>query len=321
MLMSKKTLSLILLASLTLGLASCKSKKSDSPVVPDNNNTGTVDNNLSPATPPTGPIKVDVNAAESSNASIRLKGPTGASVTINKKDYTIGANGFIGIDDVPAKLEVSSDDLTELLINKKALPWVTQFVFQSPSVSAKNPITIDLAGLTGVKNLQLLGVRTSGLDLTPLKELEQLNLGTSSKNSAFTGVKLASNNKIRRLVARSPFTDADLDLSKFPALTYARFMTPKFTSVAFPNSPKLETLVIDRPSGGHNSPFTLDLSANTQLVDLSLRDAHLTKLTIKNNQVLDISKSNIQNSYADAYELDGMVEATKQALIAKITKK
>lgn len=300
--MNKKIFALALLATISLGFSSCKSKKSDEPVIP---------------TPPNGPIQVEDDAANT-NAALVLKLPAGTKVSINGTVHTAGSHGTIGVDNLPATLTLISNDLTEVSF-KKAAPWVTHFTLRSQKVSADASSTqMDLSGLTGIKRLNLSGLSVPTLDLSKQVELDSLTLGMNGKNSSFKKITLPANNKITYFLSRTPLTNDDIDLSRFPALEYAMMISPYFTSVAFSNSPNLQTLAIDRPTAGQ--AFTLDLSANTKLEDLTLRDVHLTKLTIKNNQVLSTQKSNLVNVTADAHELDGMVEATKTWLIARILK-
>lgn len=273
--MNKKHLALALLATLSLSVTSCKSKN-DAPVVNPSNPVNPTPN---PGTPPTGPLQVDVNATATSDAPVLLKSTAGTVVKINKVNYTVGSNGFIGLKEVPATLAILSNGVDELLINKGAMPWVESFSFASAATSAGKTLKIDLSSLTGLKSLTLSGYSISDLDLTPLKELTSLTLGDPNRNSDIKKVKLADDNKIARIVARSPFSNEDLDLSKLPALEYAVFHSPRFTSVSFPKSPKLEVLGINRPAAGQ--AFDLTLTANPALKDLTTQDVTITNLNVE----------------------------------------
>lgn len=321
--MNKKTLSFALLAALSLSVASCKSKTSDAPVNPVNPvgpvNPVTPVNPLTPGTAPTGPIQVDTNADATSNAAVVLKSVAGATVKIGSTTYTVGANGFIGLDEIPSRLAIESNDLTELLINKKTLPWVTNFTFTSPTVGASKDLKVDLSGLTGVRTLSLSGYDIAELDLTPLKELTTLSLGRSDKNSNIKQVKLSDDNKIRVLSTRSPFGNDDLDLSKLPALESAILISPRFTSIAFPNSPRLHTLGISRPTAGQ--AFDLTLTANPQLSDLTLQDVSIPNFTAQG-----IASASVFNDVKGALSithltLRDMNATAVRMLLGKITAK
>ena len=273
--MNKKHLALVLLATLSISVISCKSK-SDAPIVNPSNPVNPTPN---PGTPPTGPLQVDVNATAASDAPVLLKSTAGTIVKINKVNYTVGSNGFIGLKEVPATLAILSNGVDELLINKGAMPWVETFSFSSETVGASKTLKVDLSSLTGLKSLTLSGYSIPELDLTPLKELTSLTLGDPKRNSDIKKVKLATDNKIARIVTRSPFSNEDLDLSKLPALESAVFHSPRFTSVSFPNSPKLAVLGINRPTAGQ--AFDLTLTANPLLRDLSTQDVTIPNLNVE----------------------------------------
>lgn len=273
--MNKKHLALALLATLSLSVISCKGK-SDAPVV---NPTNPVNPTPNPGTPPSGPLQVDVNATAKSDAPVLLKSTAGTIIKINKVSYTVGSNGFIGLKEVPATLAILSNGVDEILINKGAMPWVESFSFASATTSAGKTLKVDLSSLTGLKSLVLSGYSISDLDLTSLKELTSLTLGDPNRNSDIKKVKLADDNKIARIVTRSPFSNEDLDLSKLPALEYAVFHSPRFTSMSFPNSPKLEVLGINRPTAGQ--AFDLTLTANPALRDLTTQDVTITNLNVE----------------------------------------
>lgn len=280
--MNKKHLALALLATLSLSVISCKSK-SDAPIVNPSNPVNPTPN---PGTPPMGPLQVDVNATAASDAPVLLKSTAGTIVKINKVNHTVGSNGFIALKEVPATLAILSNGVDEILINKEAMPWVETFSFASAAAGANKSLKVDLSSLTGLKSLTLSGYSIPELDLTPLKELTTLNLGESKKNSDIKQVKLAEDNKISHLVTRSPLSNDDLDLSKFPALQSAIFHSPRFTSVSFPNSPKLEVLGINRPTAGQ--AFDLTLTANPALRDLTTQDVTITNLNVEGVKAAEV---------------------------------
>lgn len=260
--MIRRTYLLGLLALLCLTAVACKSKQEDAPQM----------------------------SIEQSTAQIRMHGTPGGQVFINGKEYALGSDGnlFLQADQLPEntagkdKLTITAwvDDLEELLINQASLPGIKSLEFESSLISDK-PLRLELSGLTALESLWIRGKsQIPALDLSALKKLESLSFGGRSGGPVpIHRVKLPAGNKIRWIELFAPLTDEDLDLANFPALEGGELGYTRFTTIAFPNSPKLESLVVGYPEV---EQLVYKFTANPKLRGLNLwGDQKISSLTVQ----------------------------------------
>lgn len=260
--MIRKNLLLGLLALLCLTAVACKSTQEDTPQP----------------------------SIEQSTAQIRMHGTPGTQIFINNKEYALGSDGnlFLQADQIPEntagkdKLEIKAwlGGLEELLINQASLSEVKAFTFEG-ELNAGTPLRLELSALTAVEALWIRGKsQIAALDLSPLKELTDLSFGGRSGGPVpIHRVKLPAANKIRWIELFAPLSDEDLDLANFPALEGGELGYTRFTTVAFPNSPKLESLVVGYPEV---EQLAYKFTTNPKLRGLNLwGDQKISSLTVQ----------------------------------------
>ena len=237
----KKSLALLALAALFIGTTSCRKKDEPKPT-PRPCST--------PLPPNTTDASADVAAIKNSQAVLTV--PAGAVVYIkpqtglkilgatmdatDKTKYTVGSNGLLGINGNVEKLELESDDITDLTLSKPS-PLLKTLVLVTKTQSATaNATKIDLSGLTELESLLIAGYEIASLDLTKQTKLKNLGIGAwdlganfpemtdafgtiPEKASRISEVKLPANNVIENFMMRTAtLQDGKCDFDNLPKL-------------------------------------------------------------------------------------------------------
>ena len=322
----KKSLALLALASLFIGTTSCRKK--DEPKTP-----------VVSTDPNTTDTSADVAAIKSSQAVLTV--PAGSVVYIkpqtglkilgatmdatDKTKYTVGSNGLLGINGNVEKLELESDDITDLTLSKpspllKTLVLVTKDQYAKKVAETK----IDLSGLTDLESLVVAGYTIETLDLTKQTKLKNLAVGAwgwsaiypqmeevykpeGEKATKIKEVKLPANNVIEHFAVRSSeLKDGKLDVDNLPKLKTFFCQSPAFQNFTFAKSTDLEVLYATAPTAGIK--LNADLGNKPKLRDISFQNASLSKLAVSNATELDL-----KGSSADAIAIEFDNIPAKQA--------
>ena len=267
----KKSLALLALASLFIGTTSCRKKDEPKPTPVVSTDPNTAD------------ASADVTAIKSSQAVLTV--PAGSVVYIkpqtglkilgatmdatDKTKYTVGSNGLLGINGNVEKLELESDDITDLTLSKpspllKTLVLVTKDQYAKKVAETK----IDLSGLTDLESLLIAGYTIKSLDLTKLTKLKNLGIGAwelganfpeltnafgsiPEKASRISEVKLPANNVIENFMVRTAtLQDGKCDFDNLPKLKKFFCQSPYFSNFTFAKSTELEVLYATAPTAG-----------------------------------------------------------------------
>ena len=173
----KKSLALLALASLFIGMTSCRKKDEPKPVVPVLPNT--TDNTADATTIKNSQAVFTVPAGSIVYISPK-KGLNILGATMDKSDstkFTVGSNGLLGINGNVDILTVQSDDATEIALTKSS-PMLKRLRILSKSRSASAAkTTFNLSGATELEGLLISGYTTDILDLTKQTKLRYLALG------------------------------------------------------------------------------------------------------------------------------------------------
>ena len=317
----KKSLALLALASLFIGTTSCRKKDEPKPTPVVSTDPNTAD------------ASADVTAIKSSQAVLTV--PAGSVVYIkpqtglkilgatmdatDKTKYTVGSNGLLGINGNVEKLELESDDITDLTLSKSS-PLLKTLILVSKNSSATATATaIDLSGLTDLESLLIAGYSIESLDLTKLTKLKNLGIGAwelganfpeltnafgsiPEKASRISEVKLPANNVIENFMVRTAtLQDGKCDFDNLPKLKKFFCQSPFFSNFTFAKSTELEILYATSPTAAIK--LNADLGNKPKLRDISFQNASLSKLAVSNATGLVLKGSNAD---AIAVEFDNI---------------
>lgn len=328
----KKSLALLALASLFIGTTSCRKKDEPKPTPVVSTDPNTAD------------ASADVTAIKSSQAVLTV--PAGSVVYIkpqtglkilgatmdatDKTKYTVGSNGLLGINGNVEKLELESDDITDLTLSKpspllKTLVLVTKDQYAKKVAETK----IDLSGLTDLESLLIAGYTIKSLDLTKLTKLKNLGIGAwelganfpeltnafgsiPEKASRISEVKLPANNVIENFMVRTAtLQDGKCDFDNLPKLKKFFCQSPYFSNFTFAKSTELEVLYATAPTAGIK--LNADLGNKPKLKDITFRNATLSKFAVSNATNVVLKDS---NAGAIAVEFDNIPAAQALQYIA-----
>lgn len=318
----KKSLALLALASLFIGTTSCRKKDEPKPTPVVSTDPNTAD------------ASADVTAIKSSQAVLTV--PAGSVVYIkpqtglkilgatmdatDKTKYTVGSNGLLGINGNVEKLELESDDITDLTLSKpspllKTLVLVTKDQYAKKVAETK----IDLSGLTDLESLLIAGYTIKSLDLTKLTKLKNLGIGAwelganfpeltnafgsiPEKASRISEVKLPANNVIENFMVRTAtLQDGKCDFDNLPKLKKFFCQSPYFSNFTFAKSTELEVLYATAPTAGIK--LNADLGNKPKLKDITFKNATLSKFAVSNATNVVLKDS---NAGAIAVEFDNI---------------
>ena len=326
----KKSLALLALAALFIGTTSCRKK--DEPKTP-----------VVSTDPNTTDASADVAAIKNSQAVLTV--PAGSVVYIkpqtglkilgatmdatDKTKYTVGSNGLLGINGNVEKLELESDDITDLTLSKPS-PLLKTLILVSKNSSATATATaIDLSGLTDLESLLIAGYSIESLDLTKLTKLKNLGIGAwelganfpemtdafgsvPEKASRISEVKLPANNVIENFIVRTAtLQDGKCDFDNLPKLKKFFCQSPFFSNFTFAKSTELEILYATSPTAGIK--LNADLGNKPNLKDITFRNATLSKFAVSNATNVVLKDS---NAGAIAVEFDNIPAAQALQYIA-----
>ena len=327
----KKSLALLALASLFIGTTSCRKKDEPKPTPVVSTDPNTAD------------ASADVTAIKSSQAVLTV--PAGSVVYIkpqtglkilgatmdatDKTKYTVGSNGLLGINGNVEKLELESDDITDLTLSKPS-PLLKTLILVSKNSSATATATaIDLSGLTDLESLLIAGYTIESLDLTKLTKLKNLGIGAwelganfpeltnafgsiPEKASRISEVKLPANNVIENFMVRTAtLQDGKCDFDNLPKLKKFFCQSPFFSNFTFAKSTELEILYATSPTAGIK--LNADLGNKPNLKDITFRNATLSKFAVSNATNVVLKDS---NAGAIAVEFDNIPAAQALQYIA-----
>ena len=316
----KKSLALLALAALFIGTTSCRKK--DEPKTP-----------VVSTDPNTTDASADVAAIKNSQAVLTV--PAGSVVYIkpqtglkilgatmdatDKTKYTVGSNGLLGINGNVEKLELESDDITDLTLSKPSPLLKTLILVTKAQSATANATKIDLSGLTELESLLIAGYEIASLDLTKQTKLKNLGIGAwdlganfpemtdafgtiPEKASRISEVKLPANNVIENFIMRTAtLQDGKCDFDNLPKLKKFFCQSPFFSNFTFAKSTELEVLYATAPTAGIK--LNADLGNKPKLRDISFQNASLSKLAVSNATELDLKGSSAD---AIAVEFDNI---------------
>ncbi len=316
----KKSLALLALAALFIGTTSCRKK--DEPKTP-----------VVSTDPNTTDASADVAAIKNSQAVLTV--PAGSVVYIkpqtglkilgatmdatDKTKYTVGSNGLLGINGNVEKLELESDDITDLTLSKPSPLLKTLILVTKAQSATANATKIDLSGLTELESLLIAGYEIASLDLTKQTKLKNLGIGAwdlganfpemtdafgtiPEKASRISEVKLPANNVIENFIMRTAtLQDGKCDFDNLPKLKKFFCQSPFFSNFTFAKSTELEVLYATAPTAGIK--LNADLGNKPKLKDITFRTASLSKFAVSNATELVLKDSNAD---AIAVEFDNI---------------
>ena len=316
----KKSLALLALAALFIGTTSCRKK--DEPKTP-----------VVSTDPNTTDASADVAAIKNSQAVLTV--PAGSVVYIkpqtglkilgatmdatDKTKYTVGSNGLLGINGNVEKLELESDDITDLTLSKSSPLLKTLILVTKAQSATANATKIDLSGLTELESLLIAGYEIASLDLTKQTKLKNLGIGAwdlganfpemtdafgtiPEKASRISEVKLPANNVIENFIMRTAtLQDGKCDFDNLPKLKKFFCQSPFFSNFTFAKSTELEVLYATAPTAGIK--LNADLGNKPKLKDITFRTASLSKFAVSNATELVLKDSNAD---AIAVEFDNI---------------
>ena len=327
----KKSLALLALASLFIGTTSCRKKDEPKPTPVVSTDPNTAD------------ASADVTAIKSSQAVLTV--PAGSVVYIkpqtglkilgatmdatDKTKYTVGSNGLLGINGNVEKLELESDDITDLTLSKSSPLLKTLILVTKAQSATANATKIDLSGLTDLESLLIAGYSIESLDLTKQTKLKNLGIGAwelganfpeltnafgsiPEKASRISEVKLPANNVIENFMVRTAtLQDGKCDFDNLPKLKKFFCQSPFFSNFTFAKSTELEILYATAPTAGIK--LNADLGNKPNLKDITFRTATLSKFAVSNATNVVLKDSNAD---AIAVEFDNIPAAQALQYIA-----
>ena len=317
----KKSLALLALASLFIGTTSCRKKDEPKPTPVVSTDPNTTD------------ASADVTAIKSSQAVLTV--PAGSVVYIkpqtglkilgatmdatDKTKYTVGSNGLLGINGNVEKLELESDDITDLTLSKSSPLLKTLILVTKAQSATANATKINLSGLTDLESLLIAGYEIASLDLTKQTKLKNLGIGAwdlganfpemtdafgtiPEKASRISEVKLPANNVIENFMVRTAtLQDGKCDFDNLPKLKKFFCQSPYFSNFTFAKSTELEVLYATAPTAGIK--LNADLGNKPNLKDITFRTATLSKFAVSNATNVVLKDSNAD---AIAVEFDNI---------------
>ena len=327
----KKSLALLALASLFIGTTSCRKKDEPKPTPVVSTDPNTAD------------ASADVTAIKSSQAVLTV--PAGSVVYIkpqtglkilgatmdatDKTKYTVGSNGLLGINGNVEKLELESDDITDLTLSKSSPLLKTLILVTKAQSATANATKINLSGLTDLESLLIAGYEIASLDLTKQTKLKNLGIGAwdlganfpemtdtfgtiPEKASRISEVKLPANNVIENFIMRTAtLQDGKCDFDNLPKLKKFFCQSPFFSNFTFAKSTELEVLYATAPTAGIK--LNADLGNKPNLKDITFRNATLSKFAVSNATNVVLKDS---NAGAIAVEFDNIPAAQALQYIA-----
>lgn len=327
----KKSLALLALASLFIGTTSCRKKDEPKPTPVVSTDPNTAD------------ASADVTAIKSSQAVLTV--PAGSVVYIkpqtglkilgatmdatDKTKYTVGSNGLLGINGNVEKLELESDNITDLTLSKSSPLLKTLILVTKAQSATANATKIDLSGLTDLESLLIAGYSIESLDLTKQTKLKNLGIGAwelganfpeltnafgsiPEKASRISEVKLPANNVIENFMVRTAtLQDGKCDFDNLPKLKKFFCQSPFFSNFTFAKSTELEILYATSPTAGIK--LNADLGNKPNLKDITFRNATLSKFAVSNATNVVLKDS---NAGAIAVEFDNIPAAQALQYIA-----
>lgn len=327
----KKSLALLALASLFIGMTSCRKKDEPKPVVPVLPNT--VDASADAATIKNAQAVLTVQA----NSIVYISPKKGLNIlgaTMDKSDstkFTVGPSGLLGINGNVEMLTIQSDDATEISLSKPSSQLKRLRILSKSRNASAAKTTIDLSGATELEGLLVAGYTMDLLDLTKQTKLRYLALGGFNwKNYSFTEmtkflgspnemntnieeVKLPANNVIEYIAGRTPFQSGKFDIDNLPKLKKFFWQSPAFPNLTFAKSENLEILFANAPSGGVR--LNVDLGNKPKLQDITLYNATLSKLAVSNATAANLLKDS--SAPAEVVELDNIDPAQAVSYIKR----
>lgn len=327
----KKSLALLTLASLFIGMTSCRKKDEPKPVVPVLPNT--TDNTADATTIKNSQAVFTVPAGSIVYISPK-KGLNILGATMDKSDstkFTVGSNGLIGINGNVPTLYIKSDNATEIALTKSS-PLLKRLILITDARSASATATkVDLSGATELESLLVAGYTIASLDLTKQTKLKNLAIGAWSwgsnfpelakvfgspkeKGSSISEVKLPANNAIEYFALRSgSLEDGKLDVDNLPKLKKFFCQSPYFKNFTFAKSQDLEILFANSPTA--NIFLNVDLGNKPKLQDITLYNATLSKFAVSNATAANLL--NDSSAPAEVVELDNIAPAQAVSYIKR----
>lgn len=333
--MNKKVLTLAVLASLSLGFASCKSKKGEAPRIDNTggnngggqNNGGNNQNNGNADVTP--PIVVPQDNADGNNtlkpnespvnAAVVIKANVGDEVTIKSdspltltgvekvagKDHTYKvtqAAGF-GIDGAPAGLTVNASNATAINLDKD-LPSLKNLAIEASS-------NLKELSLNGVKQLETFAISgansTQALDLSGFSKLKDFAIGPR-----LTAAQMTSLEAMRTAFNSAPAVNTSFSKIVLPSslisLVLFRVQAPL---EGLDNMPALKTVFFHTPRAQVLGDLKFANSPLLEQVGLAYHEGNgpYQRLEIKNKpnfKALQIFSANVGTLHIDGGALSSL---------------
>ena len=325
----KKSLALLALASLFIGMTSCRKKDEPKPVVPVLPNT--IDASADAATIKNAQAVLTVQA----NSIVYISPKKGLNIlgaTMDKSDstkFTVGPSGLLGINGNVEMLTIQSDDATEISLSKPSSQLKRLRILSKSRNASAAKTTIDLSGATELEGLLVAGYTMDLLDLTKQTKLRYLALGgfnwknynfvemtkflgsPSEMDTSIEEVKLPANNVIEYVAGRTPFQSGKFDIDDLPKLKKFFWQSPAFANLAFAKSQDLEVVFATAPWVKLNA----DLGNKPKLQDITLYNATLSKLAVSNTTAANLLKGS--SAPAEVVELDNIDPAQAVSYIKR----
>ena len=325
----KKSLALLALASLFIGMTSCRKKDEPKPVVPVLPNT--IDASADAATIKNAQAVLTVQA----NSIVYISPKKGLNIlgaTMDKSDstkFTVGPSGLLGINGNVEMLTIQSDDATEISLSKPSSQLKRLRILSKSRNASAAKTTIDLSGATELEGLLVAGYTMDLLDLTKQTKLRYLALGgfnwknynfvemtkflgsPSEMDTSIEEVKLPANNVIEYVAGRTPFQSGKFDIDNLPKLKKFFWQSPAFANLAFAKSQDLEVVFATAPWVKLNA----DLGNKPKLQDITLYNATLSKLAVSNTTAANLLKDS--SAPAEVVELDNIDPAQAVSYIKR----
>ena len=325
----KKSLALLALASLFIGMTSCRKKDEPKPVVPVLPNT--IDASADAATIKNAQAVLTVPA----NSIVYISPKKGLNIlgaTMDKSDstkFTVGPSGLLGINGNVEMLTIQSDDATEISLSKPSSQLKRLRILSKSRNASAAKTTIDLSGATELEGLLVAGYTMDLLDLTKQTKLRYLALGgfnwknynfvemtkflgsPSEMDTRIEEVKLPANNVIEYVAGRTPFQSGKFDIDNLPKLKKFFWQSPAFANLAFAKSQDLEVVFATAPWVKLNA----DLGNKPKLQDITLYNATLSKLAVSNTTAANLLKGS--SAPAEVVELDNIDPAQAVSYIKR----
>ena len=325
----KKSLALLALASLFIGMTSCRKKDEPKPVVPVLPNT--IDASADAATIKNAQAVFTVQA----NSIVYISPKKGLNIlgaTMDKSDstkFTVGPSGLLGINGNVEMLTIQSDDATEISLSKPSSQLKRLRILSKSRNASAAKTTIDLSGATELEGLLVAGYTMDLLDLTKQTKLRYLALGgfnwknynfvemtkflgsPSEMDTSIEEVKLPANNVIEYVAGRTPFQSGKFDIDNLPKLKKFFWQSPAFANLAFAKSQDLEVVFATAPWVKLNA----DLGNKPKLQDITLYNATLSKLAVSNTTAANLLKGS--SAPAEVVELDNIDPAQAVSYIKR----